>query len=76
MGWLAPQDFLDQIVQHEMVAAGEGLDEVGGVLVTLHRNRGQLQSGNPAFGPVVQDEDDGVVECGDLIEQDRQDRFG
>ena len=44
------QDFFNQIVQHEMVAAGERFDEAGGVLMSLHRNRGQLQPGNPAFG--------------------------
>ena len=44
------QDFFHQIVQHEMVAAGEGLDETGGVLMSLHGKRGQLQAGNPAFG--------------------------
>ena len=44
------QDFFNQIVQHEMVAAGEGFDEAGGVLMSLHGKRGQLQAGDPAFG--------------------------
>ena len=34
------QDFFNQIVHHEMVAAGERLDEAGGVLMSLHRKRG------------------------------------
>ena len=50
------QNFFHQVVQHEMMAAGERLDETGGVLMPLHRKRplqgkgGQLQTGNPAFG--------------------------
>ena len=47
---LTLQDFFDQIVQHETVSAGEGPDEPGGVLSPLHRERGQLQAGDPAFG--------------------------
>ena len=34
------QDFFNQIVQHEMVAAGERFDEAGGVLLSLHGKRG------------------------------------
>jgi len=30
------QDFFNQIVQYKMVAAGEGLDETGGILMSLH----------------------------------------
>ena len=30
------QDFFNQVVQDEVVAAGEGFDEAGGVLVSLH----------------------------------------
>ncbi len=44
------QDLFHQIVQHEMVAAGEGLDEAGDVLMSLHGKRGQLQAGDPALG--------------------------
>ena len=53
------QDFFDQVVQHEMVAAGEGFDEAGGVLMSLHGKCGQLQTGNPAFGAGFQ--------CGDVF---------
>ena len=58
------QDFFDQIVQHEMVAAGERLDEAGGVLMSLHGKRGQLQAGNPAFGAGFQ--------CGDVFRREVQ----
>src|SRR5688572_21081988 len=37
---LLSQDFFDQIVHHEMVTAGERLDEVAGVFMSLHGNRG------------------------------------
>ncbi len=47
---LLPEDFFHQIVQHEMVAAGERSDEAGGVLLSLQGNCSQLQAGNPAFG--------------------------
>ena len=48
------QDLFHQIVQHEMVAAGEGLDEAGGVLMSLHGQGRQLQAGDPAFGAGLQ----------------------
>jgi hypothetical protein len=41
-GGLAVQDFFHQIVQHKPVAAGERLNEVGGVRLALHREGGQL----------------------------------
>src|SRR5688572_6269934 len=44
------QDFFNQIVHHEIVAAGERFDEAAGILMPLQRNRGQLQTSNPAFG--------------------------
>jgi len=68
---LLSQDFFHQIVQHEMVAAGEGLDEAGGVLMSLHRERGQLQAGDPAFGAGFQGRDvfGREVEAHDLVEE-------
>ena len=51
---LLPEDFFHQIVQHEMVAAGERSDEAGGVLLSLQGKRSQLQAGNPAFGAAFQ----------------------
>ena len=48
------QHFFNQVVQHEMVAAGERLDEACGVLMSLQRNCGQLQPDNPAFGAGLQ----------------------
>lgn len=35
---LLVQDFFDQIVHHETVAAGEGCDEAGGVIMPPHGN--------------------------------------
>ena len=58
------QDFFNQIVQHEMVAAGERFDETGGILMSLHGKRGQLQAGNPAFGAGFQ--------CGDVFRREVQ----
>jgi len=54
-----------------MVAAGEGLDEAGGVLMSLHRERGQLQAGDPAFGAGFQGRDvfGREVEAHDLVEE-------
>ena len=51
---LALQDLFDQIVHDVAVVSGECLDEPGNILVSLHRQRGQLQAGNPAFGAVFQ----------------------
>ena len=48
------QDLFEQIIQDEVVAASEGIDETGGIFISLHGNRGQLQAGNPAFGAVFQ----------------------
>jgi len=54
---LAMQDFLEQIVQDEMVAAAEGLDEIACVGASLQRDRGQLQASNPSFGAGLQHSD-------------------
>jgi len=43
------ENFFNQIIQHESVAARERLDEAGGVFLSLHGDRGKLQAGNPAF---------------------------
>ena len=48
------QNLFHQIVQHELVAAGEGLDEASGVWMSLQGQRGQVQAGNPAFGAPFQ----------------------
>jgi hypothetical protein len=50
---LAVQDLLDEVVQDEPMASGEGLDEPGDVSragVGPSRQRGQLQPGRPPFG--------------------------
>ena len=49
-GGLLLQDLLDQIVQHEAVAAAEGVDEARGVAPSLHRQSRQVQPGDPALG--------------------------
>ena len=56
------QDFFDQIVQHEMVTAGERFDEAGGVFLPLHRNRSQLQAGDPTLCAGLQ--------CGDVFRRE------
>ena len=47
---LALQDLFDQVVDDVAVVAGEAGDEAGHVVTTLHRERRQLQRGDPAFG--------------------------
>src|SRR3989304_8124945 len=44
---LPMQDLLKQVVKHETMRAGEGVDEACWVRKTLHGERGQLQAGNP-----------------------------
>ena len=51
---LLMQHFFQQIVEHEMMAAGERPDEAGGIRSALHGERGQLQTGDPAFGAILQ----------------------
>jgi hypothetical protein len=43
------QDLFDEIIHHEMVAAGERLDKAGDVGMSAHGNRRELQTGNPAL---------------------------
>ena len=54
LGGLSLQDLLDQVVQDEAVAAGEGADEAGGALAgtraSLQGDGRHLQPGDPAFG--------------------------
>jgi hypothetical protein len=47
---LPVEHLLGQVVQHVPVAAGEGRQEPIRVGVTLERQPGQLQTGDPAFG--------------------------
>ena len=51
---LALQDLLDQVVDDVAVVAGEAGDEPGDVVAALHRERGQLQRGDPALGARLQ----------------------
>ena len=51
---LALQDLFGQEVDNVPVIAGEAVDERGGVLSPLHRERRQLQRGDPSFGAPLQ----------------------
>ena len=51
---LALQDLLDQVVDDVAVVAGEAGDEAGDVVAALHRQRRQLEGGDPALGPALQ----------------------
>ena len=48
---LTMQDLLHQVVRDVPVIAGESRYEPRNVLYALHGERGQLQPGDPAFGP-------------------------
>ena len=50
---LAVQDLADEVVDDEAVVAGEARDEVGDVVAALHRERGELQRRDPAFGAIL-----------------------
>ena len=54
---LALQDLLDQVVDDVAVVAGEAGDEAGDVVAPLHRERRQLERGDPAFGAPLQRRD-------------------
>ena len=51
---LALQHLLGQVVDDVAVVAGEPRDEAGDVVAALHRQRRQLQRGDPALGAVLQ----------------------
>ena len=51
---LALQHLLDQVVDDVAVVPGEPGDEAGDVVPSLHRERGQLQRGDPALGALLQ----------------------
>ena len=54
---LAFEDLFGQIVEDVAVAAGEGFDKARDVLAPSHRERGQLQPRDPAFGALFQGRD-------------------
>ncbi|HVL06028.1 MAG TPA: hypothetical protein VM388_08570 [Acidimicrobiales bacterium] len=58
---LSLQDLSDQVVDDVAVVAGEPGDELGRVVATLHRQRRQLQGGDPPLGSPV--ERDHVLGC-------------
>jgi len=45
--------FPNQIVHHIAIVSGKGCDKAGRILQMLHRQRGHLQTGDPAFGALV-----------------------
>ena len=51
---LALQHLLDQVVDDVPVVAGEAGDEAGDVVSPLHRERRQLERGDPPFGAPLQ----------------------
>ena len=70
------QDLLDQVVDDVPVVAGEAGDEAGDVGSSLHRQRRQLQRGDPPLratlqgGDVVRTE----IQPDDLVEVGRSPR--
>ncbi len=54
---LLMQHLFQQVIQHEAVAAGEGLDEIGHIFLAAHGECGHLQPGNPTFGARFQGSD-------------------
>ena len=47
---LTLEHFLDEVVDDEAVVAGEVVDERGDVVTPLHRQRRELQRGDPPLG--------------------------
>jgi len=52
---LALQHLFDQIIHDVAVVAGKSLDKCPHVGAPAHRERRQLQTGNPAFGARLED---------------------
>src|SRR5579859_6682068 len=48
------QHLLDQVVHDVAVVTGKAADELRDIVSPLHRERGQLECGDPAFGPRFQ----------------------
>ena len=51
---LTLQDLFDQVVDDVAVVPGEARDEAGDVVPSLHRERRQLERGDPALGAPLQ----------------------
>ena len=51
---LTVQDLLDQVVDDVAVVPREARDEAGDIVAPLHRQRRQLEGGDPAFGAPLQ----------------------
>ena len=56
---LAVQDFFDEVVEDVAVVSGQRGDKCvpARILQTLHRQRGQLQAGDPALGAAIERRD-------------------
>ena len=67
---LSLQYLLHEVVDDVPVVSGELGDESADVGASLHGERGQLECGDPAFGPAFQRGDvvGGEVETGDVVE--------
>jgi hypothetical protein len=74
VGGLPTQHLLDEVVDDVPVVPGEPGDEAGHVVPTPHRQRGQLERGDPAFGASLQGRDVGrsQLESGDVVEVGRR----
>ncbi len=59
MGGLPRQHLLGQVVDYEAMAAGERMHEPREVAAVAHRQRGELQPGDPALGAFLQRRDIG-----------------
>ncbi len=51
---LTLQDLFDQVIHDIAVVSGERPDKLGNVIAPAHRERRQLEPGDPAFGAVLQ----------------------
>jgi hypothetical protein len=71
---LPSQDLFDEVVDDVPVVPREPGDEAGDVVSSLHRQRGQLERGDPAFGASLQGCDVArhQAEPGDVVEVDRR----
>jgi hypothetical protein len=74
VGGLPSQDLFDEVVDDVPVVSREPGDEAGDVVSPLHRQRGQLERGDPAFGASLRCRDVArrQIEPGDVVEVGRR----
>jgi hypothetical protein len=63
---LTLQDLFNQVIDDVAVISREAGNETSDVVSTPHRERGQLECGNPPFGALLQG---GHVPCGQIKAQ-------